>query len=237
MRGCLFIALLGAVVAAFVIAVFLPVIAAGVITAGLGAGGLAADDTTVTVTSDPPTDLLGLHADMVRIRATDATFRGMAIGSLELDLGDVQVLERTAGTIAGRLNDVEIPAPGGGRIVIPTITLEGGGDSIATTTVIPRAALRRLVADTVESATGTRPSSVVLSAPDRVEVKVAGIAAPGRLAVRGGDLVLLGEGAIAGTDATLLRGGQDLPIEIGSARVTGSGGLRLTGTLAAGILD
>ena len=32
------------------------------------AAGLQADDTTVTVSSDPPTDLLGLHADRVRVR-------------------------------------------------------------------------------------------------------------------------------------------------------------------------
>ena len=66
--------------AGFVVVVGLPVVAAGLVTAGLSAAGLVADDTTVTVSSDPPTDLLGLRADTVRVTATDATFRGLEIG-------------------------------------------------------------------------------------------------------------------------------------------------------------
>ena len=70
--------LAAAVAIAVVVTVGLPAVAAGVLTAGVTAAGLQADDTTVTVESDPPTDLLGLHADRVRVRATDATFRGLA---------------------------------------------------------------------------------------------------------------------------------------------------------------
>ena len=67
MRGCLFTLLLGAVAIAFLVTVGLPVVAAGVITGGLAAAGLASDDTMVRVASDPPTDLLGLHADTVTV--------------------------------------------------------------------------------------------------------------------------------------------------------------------------
>ena len=81
MRGCLFTLLLGAIVIGLFVVVVLPAIAAGALTAGVEAAGLQSDDTIVTVSSDPPTDLLGLHADQVRIRATDATFRGLEIGS------------------------------------------------------------------------------------------------------------------------------------------------------------
>ena len=108
MRGCLFTLLLGAIVIGFVIVVGLPAAAAGILTAGLSTAGLVADDTTVTVTSDPPTDFLGLRADSVRVTATDATFRGMEIGALDLALGDVQILERTAGSVDGQLTDVTL---------------------------------------------------------------------------------------------------------------------------------
>ncbi len=236
MRSCLFISLLGAIVVAFVIAVGLPALAAGIITGGLGAAGLAADDTTVTVSSDPPTDLLGLHADRVRVSATDATFRGMAIGLLELTLGDVQVLERTAESVQGRLTDVEVSVPGGGPIAIPTIGIEGGGDTVTMSSVIPRAAVKRLIADATEARTGSRPTSVVLTVPDGVAVKVAGVTASGRLVVRDGDLVLVGDGTSAGTDSVILRGGEDLPVELTSVWITGSGGLRMTGDLSVGIL-
>ena len=196
-----------------------------------------ADDTTVTVSSDPPTDLLGLHADHVRVRASDATFRGMAIGLLELSLGDVQVLERTAGTVDGRLSHVTLPIAGGRRITIGTITIAGGGDSITATTVIPNAQAEALIADAVEARTGTRPSKVVLAAPDSATVEASGLALAGTFAVSpAGDLLLQGVGPAAGTEVVLLRGGEDLPIELTSVRVTSSGDLRLSGDLVIGIL-
>ena len=77
MRGCLFTLLLGAVAIALLVTIGLPQVYAGVLTGALSAAGLHADDTTVHVASDPPTDLLGLHADTVTVTATDATFRGM----------------------------------------------------------------------------------------------------------------------------------------------------------------
>ena len=126
MRGCLFTLLLGAIVVGFVIVVGLPAAAAGILTAGLSTAGLVADDTTVTVTSDPPTDLLGLRADRVRVTATDATFRGMEIGALDLALGDVRLLERTAGSVDGELTDVALTGAGGQRVTLERITLLGG---------------------------------------------------------------------------------------------------------------
>ena len=130
MRGCLFTLLLGAIVVAFVIVAGLPALAAGLVTAGLSTAGLVADDTTVTVTSDPPTDFLGLRADRVRITATDATFRGMEIGALDLALGDVRILDRLAGSVDGQLTAVTVTGPGGERITIDRITLLGGPDGL-----------------------------------------------------------------------------------------------------------
>ena len=97
MRGCLFTLAFGAAVIALIVVVGLPQVAAGMVTGAVTAAGLQADDTTVTVSSDPPTDLIGLHADRVRVRATDATFRDLAIGELDLVLRDVSILDRSAG--------------------------------------------------------------------------------------------------------------------------------------------
>ena len=72
------------------------------VTTAVTAAGLQADDTTVTVSSDPPTDLIGLHADRVRVRATDATFRDLAIGELDLVLRDVSILDRIGRRRRGR---------------------------------------------------------------------------------------------------------------------------------------
>lgn len=238
MRGCLFTLLLGAIVIGFVIVVGLPAAAAGILTAGLSTAGLVADDTTVLVTSDPPTDFLGLRADRVRVTATDATFRGMEIGALDLALGDVQILDRTAGSVDGQLTAVTVTGPGGQRITIDQITLLGGPDGITTTTVIPNGEVKALIADAIEARTGSRPTSVSLRAPDRVSFTIGDAKVAGRFAVTpDGDLVVRSdEGLAGGREVMLVRGGDDLSIELTSVKVTASGGLRLTGDLAVGIL-
>jgi len=238
MRGCLFTLLLAAVVGGFIVVVGLPAAAAGLLTAGLSTAGLVADDTTVTVSSDPPTDLLGLRADTVRVTATDATFRGLEIGSLDLTLGGVAVLERTAGTVDGELRDVTVRGTDGRSFVVDRIVLQGDADGIATTTVVPSAEVEAMIADAVDARTGVRPSSVTLTAPNRVAVRVSGATVRGTLAVDdNGDLVLRGgDGFADARELTLVRGGEDLPIELTSVRVTSDGSLRLTGDLAVGIL-
>ena len=81
MRGCLFTLILGAAVIGVFVFLGLPGDRRGrAHRAASRRPDSQADDTTVTVASDPPTDLFGLHADRVRIQATDATFRGLEIG-------------------------------------------------------------------------------------------------------------------------------------------------------------
>lgn len=238
MRGCLFTLLLGAIVIGFIIVVGLPAIAAGVLTAALTGAGLNATDTTVTVTSDPPTDLVGLRADTVHVTATDADFRGMQIGSLDIVLGDVAILDRTAGAVDGQLDDVTVRAAGGERVTIDRITIGGTLDRLTTTTVIPNAEAEALIADAVEAQTGTRPTGVTLSAPDGLAVKVGGQTIKGTFAVNGkGDLVVRAtSGPVADTEIVLIRGGEDLPVELTSVKVTKDGGLRLAGDLSIGLL-
>lgn len=237
MRGCLFTLLLGAIVVAFAVIVGLPILAGGILTAGLSAAGLAADDTTVTVSSNPPTDLLAMRADTVRITATDATFRGMAIGSLDLALGDVRILDRTAGAIDGELRDVRVTVAGGQVLTLNRITVLGAGRDIATTTVVPNEAAEDLIADAIEEQVGIRPESVSLDRPDLLTIR-AGVAVTGRLDVTAsGDLVIRADdGPLAGSQVVLLRGGDDLPIELTSVRVNDNGGLRLEGDLSIGLL-
>lgn len=238
MRGCLFTLLLGGIVMAIVIVFGLPALAAGLVTGGLGAAGLVADDTTVTVSSDPPTDLLGLHADRVRVRASNATFRGTHIGQLELDLSDVAVLDRTAAAVAGRLTDVSVETADG-PVSLARITIAGPGDAVIATAVMPGAQATSLIADAIESRTGTRPASVRLSAPDRLTVRMAGVSLSGRLVVTAaGDLVVRTDavGPIAALEVTLLADGAGLPVKLSRVRVTPAGDLRLDGLLSIGIL-
>ena len=169
MRGCLFTLLIGAVAIAVFVVVGLPAIAAGAITAGVTAAGLQSDDTVVTVSSDP-TDLLGLHADRVRVRATDATFRGLEIASLDLTLHDLHLVDRTARSIDGHMDGVVVPDVGGRALTLGTIGIEGSGETVTATATIPGAEVEAMIADRIEDALGARPTDVRLAAPDRLTV-------------------------------------------------------------------
>jgi hypothetical protein len=236
-RGCLFTLLFGAILLVAGVVFGLPAIAAGVLTGGITAAGLQADDTTVTVTSDPPTDLLGLRADRVRVRASDATFRGLQIGRLDISLGDVAIFDRTAGSVDGTLERVTIPDIGGRAVELAEISLGGGGDAVTASTTILAADAETMLADAIAAELGARPSAVTLSAPDRVAVRI-GVVVHARLRVAAtGDLVAeVLDGPEAGRVVTLLRGGEDLPIRLTSVRVTEAGDLRLGGELSIGLL-
>jgi hypothetical protein len=237
-RGCLFTLLLAAAVIALIVVVGLPAVAAGALTAGVRAAGLDATDTTVTVTSDPPTDLLGLRADRVRVRATHALFRGLEIGSLDLTLTDVAIVDRTVGGVSGTLGDVTVPDVGGKPADLASITLGGTGGALTATTVIPAARAQSMLADGIATAVGTRPTSVVLAAPDRVTVKIDGVTVNGRLGVDpAGDVVAtIGNGPLQGQQVVVLAAGGSLPIHVTGASVTQAGDLRVDGTLAVGLL-
>ena len=238
MRGCLFTIALAAILLALLVTVGLPAVAAGVLTGAITAAGLQSDDTTVTVRSDPPTDLIGLHADHVRVLADNATFRGMAIDHLDLALDDVAIVDRTVGGVDGTLSGVTVPLEDGSKIRLDQIAIAGEGHDLGATTVIPKAQVQSLISDAIEQQAGIRPAAVVLTAPDRLTVKTGlGVNVDGRFVVTpGGDLVVRAEGPLAGTDIVLLHGGQDLPLSLTDARVTSDGGLRLTGKLAISLL-
>src|SRR5215204_3593186 len=136
MRGCLFTLLLGAAAIALLVVVGLPQVFAGVMTGALTAAGLHADDTTVHVASEPPTDLLGLHADTVTVSATDATFRELAIGALDLTLHDVAILDRTADSVDGTLSDVDVTLGDGSTMRLDEIRVAGTPEAIRATTTI-----------------------------------------------------------------------------------------------------
>jgi hypothetical protein len=237
-RGCLFTVLLAVAVITFIVVVGLPAVAAGVLTAGVRAAGLDAADTTVTVTSDPPTDLLGLRADRVRIRATHATFRGLVIGSLDVTLTDVAIVDRTVGGVSGALGDVTVPDVGGMAADLASITLGGTGGALTASTVIPAARAQAMLADRIASAVGTRPTSVALAPPDRVTVRIDGLAVAGRLGVdpAGNVVATILNGPLQGQQVVLLAAGGSLPIRVTAATVTPSGDLRVDGTLAIGLL-
>jgi hypothetical protein len=234
-RGCLFTLLLAFVVIALIVVVGLPAIAAGVLTAGVRAAGLQSDDITVNVSSDPPWDLVALHADRVRVRATTATFRGLQIGALDVTLQNVAFLDRTADTVGGQLTGVTVPNVAGRPLGLAAITVSGSASAVNATTTVAAIDAQTLVAAEIASATGVSlpVTAVRLTAPNKVVVRAAGLTATAVLSVdASGSLLATVPGL---SPVTVLRSGEDLPIRLTSVKVDAAGGLVLGGTLAVGL--
>jgi len=236
-RGCLFVVLLGAVVIGLVAIIGLPAVASGAVTAALTANGLHAADTRVTVTSNPPTAILGLHADRIRVHATDATWNDLRIGTLDLDLRDVSLVDRKAGTVAGLLDtvvvhksDPEDPLDG---LRMPVIRIAGSGKTVDATATLDGPDVEALVARAVEQKTKQQPESVALESPGRLVIRMGGLSVAGALAVASdGSLVLRPDGAAGALlgEITLVDAA-GLPFRLRTVRVV-DGDLVLDGTLA-----
>lgn len=240
MRGCLFVVLLAGALAAVVALVGLRPVAAGLVHASVVASGLGSDDLRVTVDADPPTELLGLHADGVRIRATDATWRDAWIGRVDIALEDVALGSRRAARIVGQLEDVrfirdDTDGTDGGRqgvLRIGLVHLDGDGSGvIVATATIDAVTMEEHIAARIRERSGVDPSSVRLEAPDRLTIGLGGVAVGGQLAAGdGGSLVLRVTSDLVG-DIVLVEAGEQ-PIRFTGVRVVGRT-LELVGELEA----
>ena len=138
-----------------------------------------------------------------------------------MTLRDLRFIDRTARAVDGVLEGVVVPDVGGRELTLDSIRLAGAGETVIATTTIPGAEVEGLIADGIEAKLGARPTSVTLTAPDRLTVELA---APvkGRFDVSpAGDLaVRITNGPAEGQVVTLLRGGDDMPIRLTDASVT-----------------
>jgi hypothetical protein len=242
MRGCLFIVALGGVVLALVVILAVPAFAASLIGASLGAAGLESDDTQVDVVGDGPLGLLGGTAATVRVRADNATFRNMAIASLDITLRDVSLLSRRAEGLTGRLDGVIVPGDGGAAgddgINLRRIVLEGPTANVRAVALVDAAEVLVLVSDGVHDAIGLRPRDVRLDGADRLTIDLTLFQVRGSLAINeAGALVLrASEGPFAGTGGIILfEPGRSVPLRLTAVRVVPDG-LELTGRLTERLL-
>jgi hypothetical protein len=232
MRGCLAVLVLGIAFLAVLAWFALVPLAGAAVSVGLLTSGLSGKGTSVVVVASPPYELLTLRADAVEIRSTDASWRGLAAAELAIRLDGVDLGRRSAAAVTGRLGDVSVPLSDG-TLPVESITLDGPSSAITATLTVDAATATRTVADAVERAVGTRPSSVALRAPDLVDVTVGTVRAGGRLIVAGGALELLIQ-PVGRVDIVDPSAGS--PLLLTSVAVDDGGPVRLVGRLDPGAL-
>ena len=218
MRSCLLRLLIWPVLLLVVAWFGLPPLASAAISAGLGAAGFHASAETVDLIADPPLELLVLRADQVHLRASRATFRGLAVASVDLTVTKLSVLDQTAGTIDGTLSGVTVPSANGGSISVAAIDVSGSGaaNNVAVRLGIGLREVERLAAAALGAPAGSL-ATVTLDAPNRATIVVAGAVVAGRLLVDvTGALVFRPAHATAeiGTSLVLARPSPATPIRL-----------------------
>lgn len=237
MRGCLWVIGVGLV---FLLAgtwLAGPTVACALVHTGLTTGGVEADDLSVTVDAEPRWELLSGRADRIRISGTRARLRDVTVGRLELDLRDVELVDRRAGSVRGRLDDVVVDdaaLPGG--LTIARIELDGGSP-IEAAVHVPESEVERLIADDIRAKLDRPADEVSLVAPDRLAIQVDDLRLEGRVSVDASGALVFRAGGGAGDalgDIVLVPAGT-VPVELESA-VIREGRLVLSGRLERGLL-
>jgi len=227
-RGCLFVLVIGL---AFLTAgawFGAPLIASQLIAAGLQTGGLQAASSTVSVTSDPPLELLLGHADRVEVVATDVTVRTMHATGLDLVLTDVDLVHRTAAGISGRMSGVGVTTTDG-QPASAEVDITGVPTAAAASIIVDAATIDRIVRSDFQKAFGVPVTTTALVAPDVLRISAIGASLDGRLTIDpSGALAIVtrfGFAPILSLDPTL-------PIRLRSVRVD-AGRLVIEATLDA----
>jgi hypothetical protein len=228
MRSCLIQILLALAVVFCLVWFALPIGVAAMVQAALNASGFTGTDTQVSVSSDPPFMLLTGHADRIHITSTQAGIDPLHAESVDIVLGDVDLLSRDIGTVNGTLLGVKVAAPNGDPVAIYRVTLAGAATSSRATASISVAEAQTLAEQQLK-AQGIS-AKVALKAPDVVTLTVAGKSQAGRLMAINGALVLV-PNSNSLPSVTLISPGPGNPFHVTSVTIT------VDGMTLMGLLD
>lgn len=229
MRSCL-IQLLVMVAAVFALLWFgLPFGAGWLATNALNAAGFTGTDTRVVVSSDPPPRILLGHADTLRLTSSQVSVGDLHAATVDLSLGNVELIQRKIGSVRGTLTGVRVPAPNGDPATIDTAVIAGDSATAATATLsVSNAEAERLAESQLLAQTGF-VARVKLKAPDTVTVSIGTKTQQGHLVVDGGALQVVPDSGSLPT-VTLIDAGNGNPFQLTSATV-GASAVTLYGTI------
>jgi hypothetical protein len=179
-RGCLFVLIVGAALLVGIVWFGGPPIAGSVITASLASSGFTAERLDVEVDADPPLTLAVGRADRVRITAADVRWNGLVAQSMALDLGQVDLVGRTATTVDGTFGGVAVAGPGGVPVAA-VIDIHGPASGAETSITVDGSAAATAARAAVEADFGIHPTSVELRAPNIIRILALGQTIDGRL--------------------------------------------------------
>jgi len=195
--------------------------------------GSIAGDVHARVTTNPPPRILLLHADTLRIDGTAVTLPGGTIhaATLSLTLTDVNLLDRRAAAVTGRLDGVTIAGAGigGGVLVISSVSIAGPPDALSATVTIDSSTALAVASADVAQLTGSSAASVSLVAPDVLRIGIQGRTLDATLLIRGGSLVADPPAGTIGP-VTIVDGSLLAPLHLTGVQVTASAVI-LTGRL------
>jgi len=231
MRGCLFVLVLAAAVLGTAAWFGSPIVASSLISGALQNAGYRAASSTVTATSSPPLKLVIGRADQVEIAGTDVAFRTFHAASADLVLTDVDVFNRSAGHISGRIAGAEMTTTAGD----PTgadIAIDGAAGAADAAIVVDAATVSRLVKATLLQKFGYAVTTAQLVAPDILRIAAPGVTVEGRLLVDSSGAIAfstsLGSSPILSLDPSF-------PLQLRSVRIE-AGNLRIDAVLDANAL-
>ena len=127
MRGCLTVLVLAAALVLVVAWFGAPTLAGVLIERSLAGAGYSATETSVTVSSDPPLEILAGHADRVTIRGTHATLRDLTAAELVLTMTNVDLVGGRFSRVDGQLTDVLIQSGDGSSVRARSLAVRGPG--------------------------------------------------------------------------------------------------------------
>jgi hypothetical protein len=228
MRSCLF-QLLVTVAVVFALLWFgLPFGASWIATNTLNAAGFTGTSTKVDVAAKlPPRILLG-HADTVRLTSTQVSVGDLHASAIDVTLADVELIDRTIGSVSGTLTGVRVPADDGGVLTADSVVLAGRGTDANATLTVSSSEVATL-AKTQLKGLGVTATNVKLTAPDDVTLTVAGQTRTGHLVTKDGALQVV-VASLTPKVMTLIETGNGNPFTFTSVKVS-SASVTLVGTI------
>jgi hypothetical protein len=228
MRSCL-IQLLIAVAVVFALLWFgLPFGASWLATNALNTVGFTGTNTKVDISATLPPRILMGHADKIRLTSTQVSVGDLHAATIDVTMRDVELLNRTFGSVDGVMTGVRIPAPNGDAVSFDTVSVQGSSTAASATLTLSNSEAER-VAEAQLKASTTLDTKIKFSAPDKAVITFNGQSKTGHLIIRDGSMVLVPDGTGLPT-VTVLQAGNGNPFSLTSVNV-GATSMMLTGTI------